>query len=474
MARRIDIEVTSTRPDGTFTWRQAGAKAPKGSGAASLLPDGSKIGDVLRADIEVDMDGAVVIGISPVVKRERNVTLLTVTGSGVEFEPVTETSSDKRNRPPRDKAGRGAKAGRGGKGGRGVRRERRDGDARGGAPGETGARAPRRKFTPPPPELPKRPRAARLRPGNTHRTAVLEALKPAERVLAETALEGGIGAVRKAVNDQNKQLKKDGKPEINANALVDLVVEMLPRLRVAEWRDSVDAVEKIIDKVDLRDLRAIVAKSNDPTLLKDSSLNEKRDSLRAALERRQDEEMQHWSEDLRAAVDVGRVVAALRLAAQPPKAGTPVPTDLRPRIMALTLEQLTPLSSSDRWVVVLEALAFAPIHNEVVPTAVPAKVSPELTATVTRLAPAIPRIAALFGVAVDPQARMPRPLRMEWRDKRGKKHDKKGDKAKPAPNKNGTAPGANSPEPAAAPVDTAAPSADAPVTSADAPVTADN
>ena len=165
MARRIDIEVTSTRPDGTFTWRQAGAKAPKGSGAAGLLPDGSKVGDVLRADIELDMDGAVVTAIAPVTKRERNVTLLTITGSGADFKPVTEISTNKRNRPPRDKAGRG------GKGGRGDRRERREGDARSGGPA-----APRREFTPPPPELPKRPRAARLRPGNTHRTAVLEAL----------------------------------------------------------------------------------------------------------------------------------------------------------------------------------------------------------------------------------------------------------------------------------------------------------
>ena len=413
MARRIDIEVTSTRPDGTFTWRQAGAKAPKGSGAAGLLPDGSKIGDVLRADIEVDMDGAVVLAIAPVVKRERNVTLLAITGSGADFKPVTEISTNKRNKPPRDKAGRG------GKGGRGDRRERREGNATTASPG-----APRRQFTPPPPELPKRPRAARLRPGSVHRTAVLEALKPEERVLAEKALEGGIGAVRKAVNDQNKQLKKDGKPEINANSLVDLVVEMLPRLRVAEWRDHVDAVEKIIDTVDLRDLRAIVAKSNDPTLLKDSTLNEKREWLRASLDRRQGEEMQHWSDDLRAAVEVGRVVAALKLAAQPPKAGTLVPAEIRPRLVALTLEQLTPLSSSERWVIVLEALAFAPVHNDVVPTALPAKVSPELTATVTRLAPAIPRIAALFGVAVDPKARMPRPLRNEWRDKKAKKGDK--------------------------------------------------
>lgn len=414
MARRIDIEVTSTRPDGTFTWRQAGAKAPKGSGAAGLLPDGSKVGDVLRADIEMDMDGAVVLAIAPVKMRERNVTLLAITGSGVDFKPVTEISTNRRNRPPRDKGARGAR------GGRGDRRERPGADTR----RDSQAGTPRREFTPPPPELPKRPRPTRLRPGTVHRTAVLEALKPEERVLAEKAVEGGIGAVRKAVNAQNEQLKKEGKPVINANALVDLVVEMLPRLRIAEWRDSVEAVEKIIDTVDLRDLRAIVAKSNDPTLLKDASLNEKRDELRQALERRQATEIQHWTEDLQAAADVGRIVAALKIAAQPPKADLRPSEELRRRLIALTLEQLSPLSTSDRWIIVLEALAFAPIHNEVVPTATPATITPELTATVTRLAPAIPRIAALFGITADPKARMPRPLRNEWRDRKGKKGDK--------------------------------------------------
>jgi len=403
----MDIEVTSTRPDGTFTWRQAGAKAPKGSGGADVLPAEAKVGDVLRAEIDMDMDGPVVVSLSPVKQRERNVKLLTITGSGAEFKPVTEVSTNRRS-----------------KGGdkRGDKRSDKRSDNRG--PADTsrasGPGAPRRQFTPPPPELAKRPRAARLHPLNVHRKAVLEALKPEERVLAEKALAGGIGAVRQAVNKQNALLAKDGKPKINSDSLVNLVVEMLPRLRVAEWHDSVDAVEKIIETVDLRDLRAVVARSNDPSLMKDASLTEKRELLRAALERRQAAEMQNWVDDLRAAVDVGRIVAALKIAAQPPKAGSRPPDDLRPRLVELTLEQLSPLTTSDRWVIVLEALAFAPIHNEVVPTGVPATVSPELIATVQRLAPAIPRIAALFGVEIAPKAQMPRPLRNEWRDKKAK------------------------------------------------------
>jgi hypothetical protein len=115
-------------------------------------------------------------------------------------------------------------------------------------------------------------------------------------------------------------------------------------------------------------------------------------------------------------------------------------------------------------VIVLEALAFAPIHNEVVPVGVPARVSPELTATVQRLAPAVPRIAALFGITVDPKAQMPRPLRNEWRDK----------KAKGAGAKSKTA--AKPAEAAAKPASPAAPepASDASVGATDAVVSADN
>ena len=49
MSRRIEIELTSARPDGSWTWRVAGAKQPKGVVEGALLPDDAKVGDVLRA-----------------------------------------------------------------------------------------------------------------------------------------------------------------------------------------------------------------------------------------------------------------------------------------------------------------------------------------------------------------------------------------------------------------------------------------
>ncbi|MEY4373107.1 MAG: hypothetical protein RL219_1876, partial [Actinomycetota bacterium] len=50
MSRRIEIELTSTRPDGTWTWRAAGAREPKGVLSSDVLPSGAKVGDVLKVD----------------------------------------------------------------------------------------------------------------------------------------------------------------------------------------------------------------------------------------------------------------------------------------------------------------------------------------------------------------------------------------------------------------------------------------
>ncbi|NBY12022.1 MAG: hypothetical protein EBQ75_03480, partial [Actinobacteria bacterium] len=61
----------------------------------------------------------------------------------------------------------------------------------------------------------------------------------------------------------------------------------------------------------------------------------------------------------------------------------------------------------DRWITVLEAVAFSPVRSSVKPAAIPAQPSEALLATVKRLAPLIPHIAAMFGVAVEAGASAP-------------------------------------------------------------------
>ena len=84
---------------------------------------------------------------------------------------------------------------------------------------------------------------------------------------------------------------------------------------------------------------------------------------------------------------------------------------VRARAAAAAAAALTPESASDRWITVLEAVAFSPIRTQVKPTGKPEIPTEALIATVTRLAPLIGQIAALFNITATPGAHSPRPLR---------------------------------------------------------------
>ena len=55
--RRIEIELTSQRDDGTWTWRAAGARRPKGEVSGDLVPDATAVGSVLKAEVDGGLDG---------------------------------------------------------------------------------------------------------------------------------------------------------------------------------------------------------------------------------------------------------------------------------------------------------------------------------------------------------------------------------------------------------------------------------
>ena len=63
MSRRIEIELTSSRPDGTWTWRAAGAREPKGVLEGSVLGGGSKVGDVVKVEADFDIDGITILSV---------------------------------------------------------------------------------------------------------------------------------------------------------------------------------------------------------------------------------------------------------------------------------------------------------------------------------------------------------------------------------------------------------------------------
>jgi len=187
--------------------------------------------------------------------------------------------------------------------------------------------------------------------------------------------------------------------------------DLLPKLRVADWLDRAEAAKVDLEQLDLRDLRSVVVASDDPMVVRDESTRLLAAELKDALKRRQGEQQDLWLSDIRAAIQVGRVVRALKLSSEPPKAGQPFPADLGAELSALASGALVETDPQDRWVAVLEAVAFSPVRSAVVAKSVPTSPSAELTATLTRLAPVIPQIAKQFGIEPTPGEPAPRPLR---------------------------------------------------------------
>ncbi|MFZ4810573.1 MAG: hypothetical protein ACOYL9_04440, partial [Ilumatobacteraceae bacterium] len=181
---------------------------------------------------------------------------------------------------------------------------------------------------------------------------------------------------------------------------------------------------------DLRDLRSVVASSDDPAIARDESTREVAAELKAALAAKQEKELLVWFGDIDAAIGVGRVIRALKLSSQPPKAGVRFPAELAKRLADAATASLTPDALPDRWSAVLEAAAFSPVRAQVVPTAAPATPGDELLATVKRLGSLLPQIAALFGIEVKQGGAAPKPLRPT---KPGGKPDAKPAAKKPAP-----------------------------------------
>ncbi len=442
MSRRIEIELTSARPDGTWTWRAAGARAPRGVLDGSLLPDGSKIGSVLKADADVELDGITILAVTTTKEKAEKSGLLDLIPSDKPFEGVTQQLAkrdrndrgdrgERSDRPPRRDGPAGDRRPRRDAGDRPPRREgasthpdRAAGDRTAGPrpggerPGgstrpDRGPRSERRtrpNFTAPP-ELPQRPRPKRLKPGRAHRNAALEGLPEEQRPVAERALQGGLPAVRQAVNEQNARLKSEGKPEVPAAGLLSMAEGLLPMLRVAEWLDRADAAMVDIEELDLRDLRSVVAAGEDPMVARDESTRAVAAELKAALVTKQETELALWFEDIDAAIGVGRVIRALKLSSQPPKAGVRFPTELAGKLATATTANLTADAMPDRWVAVLEAAAFSPIRTQIQATVKPAQVSDELLATVKRVSPLLPQVAALFEIEVTQGASAPKPLR---------------------------------------------------------------
>ena len=135
MSRRIDIELTSQTGDGSWTWRAAGARQPKGTVDGTLVPPGETVGAVLRADVDVGLEGIEILSLTatrPARSPEKTEGRIEVRGTpkrAPDVSVILAPGSGKRRRddvgePKERRGGRRNAASEGGGGSRGAPDER--------------------------------------------------------------------------------------------------------------------------------------------------------------------------------------------------------------------------------------------------------------------------------------------------------------------------------------------------------------
>jgi hypothetical protein len=401
MSRRIDIELTSQTGDGSWTWRAAGARQPKGTVEAALVPPGQTVGAVLRADVEVGLEGIEILSLSaakPTHSPEKTEGRIEVKGTpkrAPDVSVILAPGSDKRRREDdgerRDRRG-GGRRGPDGEG----RREERGGDrARGGSTG------PRRPGGRRPSEGEGRPaRGERpVAPTSTvHRNAMLAALRPEQIPVAEQLLRGGLQAVRQAIEAQNSSNKAAGKPPVAADALLAIADDLLPVVRLADWKDRASVAQTTGKDYRLRELRAVVAASRTVNLDEEGRTMAK--ALQESLDQRTTALREEWLARITNALNDGRVQQAVEASIRPPEPGTRCPAELAVRLAAAAGEAMTADLAPEDWMRLLDAVVASPVRRTVKPTGIP---DDEVAKQAARnAAGAVPALAKLLGLRIPP------------------------------------------------------------------------
>ena len=392
---RMEIELTSTRDDGQWTWRAAGARQPRGTVADVLVPAGTSVGDVLRVEVEQFMDGIEVTSVLVDRVERSEPETLEILGSG-HNEPLVTTKLAGRRGRRRDEDGPRGRSGR-------DRRPRRDDGEKPDTDKGSGRRGRPDRRSPARSDAEAKPRARRLRPKRTHRKAAIAALPEDQQPLALILVRDGEPGVRSAIEAQNAAAEAVGEPGIPADLLLKLAERIHPSLRTADWRDRAESALAGVDDIDLRDIRSVVVAAE--TAARGLEDRELADRLREALTVRVDREHKAWIGEVTSALGEDRVVRALRLSSRPPKAGAPLPSPILNRLATAAEASLTSETGQDRWATVLDAVALSPVHQRVTPAGFPTEPTEQLLDVVRRVSMSVPSIAASFGVEPTPPRR---------------------------------------------------------------------
>ena len=419
MAHRIEVELTSQTDPSTWTWRAVGAKQPRGTVGSTLVPEGSGVGSVFRAEVETTLDGTTVTALlAPKGKDTRTTQTIEIIGApprGPDVNVVLAPKSARRRNDRGDGPGTGPRRPSERRSGaaaseRPPRRDspRRGADDQAGGPDD----APSRRRTGParPGGREGRGRDAprRAAPSSTYRNAALATLKPEEIPVAEQLLRGGIPAVRQAIEEQNTRAREDKRPEVTPGPLLAMAEALLPLLNLASWKDRASTARAAGKDVSLRELRSIVASSSTVTL--DEEGTEMATALRSSLDQRVTALRDRWVERITTALDEGRVVDAVRASVKPPEPAARLAADLAVRLADAAGQAMSAETPPDQWLALLDVVVESPVRRTVKPAGLPTGADESLLVAARKASGYVPELARLMGIPIPPPPGPRRPV----------------------------------------------------------------
>ena len=368
MPNRLDIEITSQSTESSYTWRSAGAKEPKGTIKASLLPSGVAIGDVLKVEADFMIDGIEITAVLPQKIKKDGPELLELLGTGKETAGVTTSLVKKSNNRKRRKDARV-----------GPKNNKAKDRKRSRSSKATTERKDRKPY--------RSPRGKRLKPSKKYRNEYIESLPDLQKPIAKELSGSTIPNLRRTI-------EKMDLPEGFPDALLDYAENLNQQLKMAEWMDRATAVENNIENIDLQDFRSVVASSARWAKSSDSIAIKER--LELKLNERIDQDHKKWLNSIEEALQEEKTVRALNLSSRSPKAGAQLPEAITTRLIAQANKALNAETTAHRWSIVVEAVAFSPVRQKITPDGLPTEISEELKQSIKKHGDRIPQIAKVF------------------------------------------------------------------------------
>ena len=422
MAHRIEIELTSQTGESTWTWRAAGAKQPRGTLDASLVPEGSGVGSVLRAEVETTLDGTAVTALmapkgKAVVRPVERIEIIGTPQRGPDVNVVLASKGKRR----RDEGSEGHATGPAGPG-RAVRSAAPGAMATNGVGARVGA-VNAARTEPPAPTAPAggparpgpvggesggRDNPRRLTPSTTYRNAALATLKPEQLPVAEQLLQRGdpLGAPGHRGAERPGPRRRPARGHPGAAAVHG---------RAAPPGDQPGHLEGPGlggpcrgQGRPLRELRSIVASSSTVTL--DDEGSEMATALRTSLTERVTALRERWLERIGGALDDGRVVDAVRASIRPPEPAARLTAELAVRLADAAGSAMSSETPPAEWLALLEVVVESPVRRTVKPAGLPVPADDELLAAARKASGHVPELARLMGIPIPPPPGPRRPV----------------------------------------------------------------